>query len=74
MFLPKGSPPEAVQALREAFQATGQDQAFADDFRKITGEEPDVVTPGEVEAIFRRIRNVDPEVKRVLRESIGQEG
>jgi hypothetical protein len=74
MFLPKGSPPAAVQALREAFQATGRDQAFADDFRKITGEEPDVVSPADVEAIFGRIRNVDPEVKRILRESIGQEG
>jgi len=74
MFVLRGSPPEAVQALRDAFQAAGQDQAFANDFRKITGEEPDIVTPAEVEAIFERIRKVDPEVKRVLRESVGQEG
>ena len=29
MLLPKGSPPEAVQALRKAFQAAGKDPAFA---------------------------------------------
>jgi hypothetical protein len=74
IFLPKGSPPEAVQALRNAFQAAGKDAAFARDFRAVTGEEPDVVPPAEIEAIFDRIRKVDPEIKRILRESIGQEG
>jgi hypothetical protein len=74
MLLPKGSPAEAVQALRNAFQAAGQDAAFTRDFKGITGEEPDVVAPAEIEAIFERIRMVDPEVKRVLRESVGQEG
>ena len=60
MLLPKGSPPEAVQALRDAFQALGKDAAFARDFKAITGEEPDVVEPAEIEAIFDRIRKVDP--------------
>ena len=63
-----------MQALRDAFQAAGKDPAFARDFRLITGEEPDVVAPAEIEAIFDRIRKVDPEVKRILRESVGQEG
>jgi hypothetical protein len=63
-----------VQALRNAFQAAGKDAAFARDFKGITGEEPDVVEPAEIEAIFNRIRKVDPDVKRVLRESVGQEG
>ena len=74
MLLPKGSPAEAIRALRDAFKAAGQDAAFERDFKAITGEEPDVVAPAEVEAIFDRIRKVDPEVKRVLRESVGQEG
>ena len=74
MLLPKGSPAESVQALRNAFQAAGKDAAFARDFKAITGEEPDVVEPAEIEAIFERIRKVDPEVKRVLRELVGQEG
>lgn len=74
MLLPKGSPAEAVQALRDAFQKAGTDPAFARDFKAITGEEPDVVAPVEIEAIFERIRTVDPEVKQVLRDSVGQEG
>jgi tripartite-type tricarboxylate transporter receptor subunit TctC len=74
VLLPKGSPPEAVKALRAAFQAVGKDPAFARDFKGITGEEPDVVQPQEIEGIFDRIRKVDPEVKRVLRESVGQQG
>jgi tripartite-type tricarboxylate transporter receptor subunit TctC len=74
ILLPKGSPAEAVQALRKAFQSVGNDPAFAKDFKAITGEDPDIVEPAEIEAIFNRIRNVDPEVKRVLRESVGQQG
>jgi hypothetical protein len=72
VLVPKGSPAQAVTALRNAFQATGKDPAFARDFKLITGEEPDVVQPAEIEGIFNRIRNVDPEVKRVLRESVGE--
>lgn len=74
MFVPRGSPPEAVQALRAAFQAAGRDNAFGRDFKAVTGEDPDIVAPAEIELIFDRIRKVDPEVKRVLRESVGQEG
>jgi len=74
ILLPKGSPREAVTALRNAFQAVGRDKDFAEDFKRITGEEPDVVRSDEIERIFERIRKVDPEVKRVLRESVGGEG
>ena len=74
VFLPKGSPPEAAAALRQAFHAVEKDKDFIEDYRKITGEEPDLVAADEVERIFERIRHVDPEVKRVLRESVGGEG
>ena len=52
----------------------GNDPAFAQRLQAITGEEPDVVSPAEIEQIFERIRKVSPEVKRILRESVGQEG
>jgi tripartite-type tricarboxylate transporter receptor subunit TctC len=74
VFLPKGSPMEAAQALRQAFHAVEKDKDFIEDYRKITGEEPDLVPADEVERIFQRIINVDPEVKRVLKESVGSEG
>src|SRR5215813_1094646 len=73
VFLPKGSPTEAARNLRQAFHAVEKDPDFIEDFKKITGEEPELVRADEVERIFGRIRNVDPEVKRVLRESVGAE-
>jgi tripartite-type tricarboxylate transporter receptor subunit TctC len=73
VFLPKGSPPQAAAALREAFGALEKDKDFIEDYKRITGEEPDLVPADEVERIFQRIRNVDPEVKRVLKESVGEE-
>jgi len=73
VFLPKGSPMEAALALRQAFHAVEKDKDFIEDYRRITGEEPELVPAEEVERIFERIRDVDPEVKRVLRESVGAE-
>jgi hypothetical protein len=73
MFLPKGSPPEAVAALRQAFAAVAADPAFIADYRKITGEAPDLVSAAVVERIFDRIRNVAPQVKEVLKQSIGND-
>jgi len=73
VFLPKGSPTEAARDLRQAFHAVEQDKSFIEDFKKITGEEPELVRADEVERMFARIRDVDPEVKRVLRESVGGE-
>jgi len=73
VFLPHGSPMEAALALRKAFQAVAKDKDFVEDFKRITGDEPEMVPADEVERIFERIRNVDPEVKRVLRESVGEQ-
>jgi hypothetical protein len=71
MFVPKGSPPDAVAALRQAFITVAADPDFMTDFRKVTGENPDIVSADEVERIFERIRNVAPDVKKVLKESVG---
>ena len=73
MFVPKGAPPEAVKALRQAFTAVAGDPAFIADYRKITGEAPDLLSAETVEQIFNRIRNVSPEVKEILKESIAKE-
>ncbi|HEY7301208.1 MAG TPA: hypothetical protein VH684_25240 [Xanthobacteraceae bacterium] len=72
VFLPKGSPAEAAAALRDAFVALEKDRDFIEDYKKITGEEPDLVPADEVQRIFQRIRTVDPDVKRVLKESVGE--
>jgi tripartite-type tricarboxylate transporter receptor subunit TctC len=74
VFLPKGSPMEAALDLRKAFHALENDKDFIEDYRKITGEDPEHVAAEEVERIFERIRSVDPEVKKVLKDSVGAEG
>ena len=73
MFVPKGSPPEAVKALRQAFHDVAADPAFITDYRKITSEAPDLLNAETVEQIFDRIRNVSPQVKEILKESIAKE-
>jgi tripartite-type tricarboxylate transporter receptor subunit TctC len=69
LVLPKGAPPEATDALRQAFDALRQDKDFIEDFKRVTGEEPDLVKAELVEPLFQRMRHVDPEVTRILKES-----
>ncbi len=73
ILLPKGSPPEAVAALSQAFKELPQDREFVEDYKKVTGEEPDLIRDDEIAPIFERMRNVDPQIKRLLRESVGTE-
>ncbi|HLH98382.1 MAG TPA: hypothetical protein VKW08_25005 [Xanthobacteraceae bacterium] len=72
VVLPKGSPPEAVDALREAMSALAQDKDFIEDYMKVTGEEPDLVKADAIEPLFERMRHVDPEVVRILKESVAE--
>jgi tripartite-type tricarboxylate transporter receptor subunit TctC len=73
IFLPKGSPPEAVTALRSAVTAVAVDPDFIAEYHKITGEDPDLIGADDVERIFARIRNVSPEVKQVIKNSIAED-
>jgi hypothetical protein len=73
IVLPKGSPAEAVEALRQGFAGVAQDKDFIEDYRRITGEEPDLVTADLIEPLFDRMRHVDPEITKVLKESVGSD-
>jgi tripartite-type tricarboxylate transporter receptor subunit TctC len=72
VVLPRGSPAEAVEALRAAFNALGHDQDFVADYMKVTGEEPDLMKAELIEPLFQRMRHVDPEVVRILKESVAE--
>ncbi|HTP90586.1 MAG TPA: hypothetical protein VMJ52_02550 [Xanthobacteraceae bacterium] len=72
MFLPKGSPPEAVAALRQAFVDVSHDPDFIADYHKITGEEPDLVNAEESAHTLARIRDTTPEVRQVVKDSIAE--
>src|SRR3984957_3198551 len=72
VVLPKGAPPEAVEARRSAFNALGQDPDFIADYMRVTGEEPDLVKAEAIEPLFQRMRHLDPEVVRILKESVAE--
>jgi hypothetical protein len=72
VVLPKGAPPEAVEALRAAFNALGQDKDFVEDYMRVTGEEPDLIKAEAIEPLFQRLRHVNPEVVRILKESVAE--
>lgn len=75
LVLPQGSPDEAVQALREGFQKTAADPEFIAEYKKVTGEAPDLVSAQDLAPLFARMRHVDPAIKKVLQDSInGTEG
>ena len=73
IMLPKTAPKEAVEALRAAFNELPKDEAFVKDYKKVTSEEPDLVRAEDLEPLFTRMANVDPAVRKVLRDSIGNE-
>jgi hypothetical protein len=72
IVFPKGSPAEAVNDMRGAFQKVVKDEEFATAYRRVTHEEPDVATADEVEPMLRRLHEVSPEVKKVIKESIAE--
>jgi hypothetical protein len=72
IVFPKGSPTEARDALREAFQAASRDPEFIAAYERTTGEKPDIAPAEDVEPLLARIRAVDPEIKKVVVESIAE--
>jgi hypothetical protein len=72
VVLPKGSPPEAVKELREGFAKTTADPKFVAEYTRVTGETPELVTAQELQPLFQRMRTIDPAVKKLLQQSIGE--
>lgn len=72
IVLPKGSPMEAAKDLRAAFQAAIRDPDCVTDYQKLTNERPDIGPAEEVEPMLARLRNIDPAVKAVVKESLAE--
>jgi tripartite-type tricarboxylate transporter receptor subunit TctC len=73
IFMPKGSPPEAVEAMRQGVAGIAKDPDFISDYKKVTGEAPDLLKPSEIEPLFDRMRNLSPQTKQILKEAMGME-
>lgn len=72
IVLPKGSPMEAARDLRAAFQAAIRDPDCVGDYLKLTNERPDIAPAEDVEPMLARLRNIDPAVKAVVKESLAE--
>jgi tripartite-type tricarboxylate transporter receptor subunit TctC len=70
-FLPKGAPDDAVADLRRGYQALANDPDFVADYERVTKEKPDFVSADEVQLVFDKMRAVRPEIRQVLKVSIG---
>lgn len=72
LLLPKGAPKEALEVLRKAILDVAADPEFQSEFQRVTGEKPDIVSAAELEPLFDRMRHLDPAIKQVLKDSIGE--
>jgi tripartite-type tricarboxylate transporter receptor subunit TctC len=70
-FLPRGAPDDAVADLRKGFQALASDPDFVADYERVTKDKPDFVGAAEVERVLDNMRAVRPNIRKVLKESIG---
>lgn len=67
VFLPKGSPQEAVDALRAAFDATAEDPEYRAEFKKISGFDL-VALPGkEADIRLATLLNTDQKIIDILK-------
>jgi hypothetical protein len=71
LFLPRGAPQEAVADLRQGYLALARDPDFIADYERVIKEKPDFIGAEEVERVFDSMRAVRPEVRKVLKDSIG---
>jgi len=69
--LPKDAPAEAIADLRQAFNALQSDAAFIKEYESLTGETPSLVTAEELGPILKRLQTVNPEVIKVVKDTIG---
>lgn len=66
IVLPAGSPAEAVADLRRGFEGLRGDAAFIEEFKRVTGSEPDLVSASEAEPLLTRMAQVKPEIRATL--------
>jgi hypothetical protein len=71
-FLPSGSPPEAIAALRKGFEALRTDAAYLEEYEKINQEKPEMASAAEVGTVLDLMGKASPAIKKLLLESISE--
>jgi len=62
IFLPEGTPDEAVSAMRDAFVRLASDKEFLDEYRKTIHADPVIITVAEGETAIEEISAPDPKL------------
>lgn len=70
MVFPKGTPKDAIDAMRGAVLELAKDEDFQKEFQRVTSERADLVSALALEPVFTRMRNVDPAIKKVLQDAV----
>lgn len=72
LLLPPGSPPEAVSALKQAFNSLSRDQDFIGDAMKVMKFHPRFELGEEAERLYQKVAQAPPEILDFLRQFIEQ--
>ncbi len=73
VFLPEGTPNEAVEALATAWSALAEDEEFISDYRSLAGATPSLLNGAEAKERLDSIGNIDPEIVAFIKEYAIQE-
>lgn len=69
-ILPPGTPRERVDTLQEAMRKAFQDPQFPREFKKLVGDDPEIVMPETLERSIKELPR-DPEVVELLKKLAG---
>lgn len=72
VFLPRGAPAEAIDALRKGYDLVVKDPAYIAEYEKVNNEKPDAVDAAVIQSVFEAMRKVTPEVRQVLKAAVAE--
>lgn len=73
VFLPEGSPEEAVEAIRTAWSALSDDEEFIAEYMALAGEPPSFLDGAEAQERVDSLGNIDPEILAFIGEYVKEE-
>lgn len=72
VFLPRGAPREAVEALQSSYESVLRDPAFIADYEKVNNEKPESINARGVEQVLQAMQKVPQSVRAVLKHATAE--
>ena len=70
VFLPEGSPKEAVEALKAAWGALAKDKDFIAEYQRVAKQPPAFLSPAQAQAQMDALGSLDPETVALIKEYV----